>query len=292
MSLSHARLKAVNAVLEEGSFSAAARSLGMTQPAISQSIHKLEARYGIRLFETQGRRLVPTDFCLELTQITYQIEKLEREALILLNRGDRMNATSIRIGLGNTMPGMALIGKFKRQFPFVQVDVTFGNFNEIVDNVIEDIVDVGILPNLPKDGRFFGRVCLKQKVVAIVQPSHKLAQQKKASLRDLLHFPIIFRTPGSSTQKVVDKAFRLQNLTIGPQLVLETRDGVCEAVANGLGVGFIWNHGTSRNNGIIQIDVQELDQFYDEVVFCSAERKSKTIDAFFSSVTSGGLDTV
>nr|WP_321457103.1 LysR family transcriptional regulator [uncultured Cohaesibacter sp.] len=292
MSLSHARLKAVNAVLEQGSFSAAARALGMTQPAISQSIHKLEEHYGIQLFEVQGRQLVPTDFCLELTQITYQIEKLEREALIMLKRGDKANTTSIRIGLGNTMPGMALIGKFKKQFPYVQVDVTFGNFNEIVDNVLEDIVDVGILPNLPKDGRFFSRVCLKQKVVAIVQPSHKIAEKKKISLRDLRHFPLIFRTSGSSTQKVVDKAFRQQNLTVSPQFVLETRDGVCEAVANGLGIGFIWSHGTSRNNGIVQIDVEELDHFYDEVVFCSADRKSKTINAFFSSTLSGGLDSI
>ncbi|WP_319529678.1 LysR family transcriptional regulator [uncultured Cohaesibacter sp.] len=292
MSLSSARLKAVNAVLEQGSFSAAARALGMTQPAISQSIHKLEEHYGIRLFETQGRQLVPTDFCLELTQITYQIEKLENEALVMLRRGDKTHASSIRIGLGNTMPGMALIGKFKKQFPYVQVDVSFGNFNEIIDNVIEDIVDVGILPNLPKDGRFFGQVCLKQKVVAIVQPSHALAAQKKISLRDLLHAPVIFRSSGSSTQKVVDRALRQLNLAIKPQFVLETRDGVCEAVANGLGIGFIWNHGTSRNDGIVQLDVLELDQFYDEVVFCSLERKSKTIDAFFSSVTSGGIDTV
>ena len=284
MALTHARLKAVNAVMEEGSYSAAARSLGMTQPAVSQAIRKLEQSFQVNLFESKGRMLVPTDFCLELTQITAQIEKLENDALLLLDRGNRLETGRLRIGLGNTMPGMEVIGRFKKRYPTVKVDINFGNYNTIVDNVLERTVDLGILPNVPNDGRFHRQVCLQQKVVAIVPPLHALANKRFVSLRELGQYPLIFRSKGSSTQKVVDRGFQAVNLGIEPQMILESRDGVCEAVANGLGIGFIWSHGTSRSNGIIKLEISELDQRYDEVVFRRSDYQSKLVDAFFSAV--------
>lgn len=289
MTLSSVQLRALNTVIEEGSYSAAARRLGMTQPAISQAIRKLQESFDVKLFEQRGRHLVPTDLGLELSLVTAQMQKLEKEALLLLQRGKALEKGTLRVGLGNSMPGMALIGEFKRSFPKIQVDVQLGNYSNIIDNVMERNVDVGILPNVPDDGRFFRHVCLKQQVVAIAPPSHPLIHQDEVSLVELSRYPLIFRSQGSSTQRVVDQGLRIANLGVVPELILETRDGVCEAVANGLGVGFMWSHGTSRENGIIKIPVNELRKSYEEVVFRRGDAKSKIINAFFNSIMNTSL---
>lgn len=57
--------------------------------------------------------------------------------------------------------------------------------------------------------------------------------------QDLMTERLIFRSEGSSTQKVVDRYFRGNDVTPAAYLMLNTRDGVYEAVANGMGVGFV-----------------------------------------------------
>lgn len=284
MSLQQNQLRIVNAVIEEGSYSAAARRLNVSQPAVSQAIRKLQDTFKVSLFKRRGRHLVPTDLCLELSQFTFEAQQLENKALRLLQKGDTLEKGSLRIGLGNSMPGMALIGEFKKRFPKVQIDVILGNHSKIVDNVLEYNVDVGILPNPPLDGRFFHQTCLQQQVVALVQSGHPLIGAKVVSLTELLKFPLVFRSKGSSTQRVVDDALRRSGLTVIPELTMETRDGVCEAVANGLGIGFMWNHGTSRQNGIVQIPVEEMSKLYDEVVFSRTDSQSPIIEGFYQSV--------
>ncbi len=289
MTLSSVQLRAVNTVVEEGSYSAAAQRLGMTQPAISQAIRKLQNTFNVDLFEQRGRNLVPTDLCLELSLVTAQIRKLENEALLLLQRGESLEKGTLRVGLGSAMPGMALIGEFKRSFGKITVTAQLGSHSSIIDKVMERTVDVGILPDVPEDDRFFRQVCLEQQVVAIAPPAHPLARRGRVSLAELARFPLVFRSEGSSTQRVVDQALRRSGFEIVPELTLETRDGVCEAVANGLGIGFMWTHGTTRENGIARIPVEELDRTYEEVVFRRADATSKVVDAFFHSVAQTSL---
>ena len=74
-------------------------------------------------------------------------------------------------------------------------------------------------------------------MVAIVHPNHPLARVKRISCADLAKHRLVFRTKQSSTQRVVDRAFRAAGVKPKPEIVLDTRDGVFEAVANELGVG-------------------------------------------------------
>ena len=60
MSLTLSRLRTVKTVAEAGSYAAAARQLGVSQPTVSQQIRELEAGYGVRLFTRERGALVPT----------------------------------------------------------------------------------------------------------------------------------------------------------------------------------------------------------------------------------------
>ncbi len=280
MFLTSARVRAFNAVLETGSFSAAAKKLGLSQPAITQSVRDIEREANVTLFERSGRTIAPTALSTELYRLTAESERCETEASRLLKQHANLETGTFQIGLGNSMPGMALIREFRRRFPGVQVKVELGSWVKIIAAVVEQRVDLGVLPNVPDDGRFARKVCVKQDVVAIVAEDSSLAQLAKTSCVELMRHPLIFRTATSSTQKVVDRGFHAAGLSPRPTMVLDTRDGVHEAVANGLGIGFMWELGSSRKDGIRKLRVVDFEQSHPEHVFHLAARSNPLIAAF------------
>lgn len=281
MSLTTSRVRALNAVLDEGSYSAAARKLGLSQPAISQAVQDLERAYSVTLFQKRGRQLVPTDLCLELADITAGIQRLEDDASHILSRGEKIEAGMLRIGLGSLMPGMSIIGAFQKRFPKIQVEVDYAMHAEIIDAVLEQRVDIGVLPNVPKDGRFTSQTYLTQDVVALVPLGHRIASIPSVSITELANENLIFQKKGSATQRVVDAAFRKADINIRPVLFLETGSEVFEAVANGLGVGFMWRHGTSRQDGARRISINEINATHEEVIFRRSDTKNALVDLFF-----------
>jgi len=273
----------VNAVFDAGSFSQAARRLGLSQPAITQQVRGLETQFGVTLFERRGNKLMPTALCREFVAVTSQMRGLEAQALAVLRQNDALKGGELRIGLGNSMPGMALISAFHRLYPNIQIGVEMGNWASIIDAVVEQRVDLGVLPDVPNDNRFRREVCLRQSVVAIVHPNHALARTRKASCADLAKHRLVFRTKQSSTQRVVDRAFRAAGVKTKPEIVLDTRDGVFEAVANELGVGFTWEYGSSRTDKIVKIHVPDMASQVPEHIFCLAGKHYKLVELFFET---------
>ncbi|KIC50146.1 LysR substrate-binding domain-containing protein [Tateyamaria sp. ANG-S1] len=84
------------------------------------------------------------------------------------------------------------------------------------------------------------------------------------------------------TQKVVNRFFLDQGLSPTAALTLDQRDGVYEAVANGLGVGFVWRIGARRDEDVVPISLNGARTTSTNVVFAPVGRKLQTLDAFFS----------
>jgi DNA-binding transcriptional LysR family regulator len=266
-------------VFEAGNFSAAARRLGVSQPSVAQLVRELEAEFDVRLFDRHGHSLVATPLCRQLYAATNRIQAMEADAVAILEQREELAGGELRVGLGNAMPGMALISSFKGLYPRIQIRVEIGNWSDIVAAVIDRRVDVAVLPEVPQDRRFRSEVCLSQRVVAICHPGHPL-NRGQASIAELMHYPLVFRT-SSSTQRVVDRAFRAAGLRPEPAILVNTREGMLEAVANQLGIGFIWERGSSRVDRIARIVVSEMDIELPEYIFSLFGAKGKLVELFF-----------
>lgn len=284
MSLSLRTLEALRSVADSGSFAAAARQIGVTQPGVSQQVRKLEEEYGVVLFVREAGRLRPTPLCERLCDAAERVISEFRSAEQMLSRHGALSKGELSVGLGNAMPGMSVIAAFNKAYPQVALQVTTGSHEKIMRQVINHTVDVGILPEVPKDGRFLRKELLKNNVVAIVAPAHPLASAGSVTCEELLRQRLIFRTAGSSTQKVLDRYFRRHDVSPVPFLTLDNRDGVYEAVVNGMGVGFVWRTGTGRNEDVKQLKLLGADTSSAEVVFAPAERKMETLHALFGLI--------
>ncbi len=277
-----ARLRAVRAVVDHGSFAAAARALRQSHAAIAQAVHALEAIQGTPLFERTGIVLKPTPLACELCEIADRITQEFAEAERVLARRDPSGRRRLKIGLGNSMPGMALIKDVLAAQRDLAVDVITGSHGDIMRAVLKRQVELGVLPDVPLDPRFRRTVLLRQQVVAIAGAHHPLAETQSTSLLALIEHPLIFRSHGSSTQRVVDRAFERSGLSPKPVLVADTRDAVYEAVALGVGVGFMWCYGTNRTDTVRRILVCELKHDVEECLFALADERDPVVNFVFT----------
>lgn len=283
--LSPARLRAITAVAETGSFAAAGRQLELTHSAVAQQIHGFETSHGMRLFERVQGRLAPTPLCQELAEIGERALEVEADITRLIERRNPSGQLHMRIGLGNSMPGIAIIGRIIANHPSVSISIETGSHKDMLTAVLRREVDVAVLPDIPADPRFRRQVVLQQDVVAIVAGDHPLATRSEVDLQELADTALIFRSRGSSTQKVVDKAFTRVGLAPKPRLIAATRDAVYEAVSIGIGVGFMWRLGTHRADAVRRLSLKGIGKGSQEVVFSLAEDRNPLTDMVFLAAT-------
>ncbi len=282
MSLSLQSLQALAAVAETGSYAGAARQLGLTPPGVSQHVHGMEKSYSVTLFTWEKGKFVPTPLCERICNASERILVEKTAVERMLNSNGSLRNGCLSVGLGNGRSGMSLVSNFSKQYPSVSLNVTTGSFQTIMRAVLNHSVDVGILPEIPKDNRFRRVELVAAQVVAIAHPKSQVARRHSLTAADLMKERLIFRAEGSSTQKVVNRFFLDQGLTPTACLTLDQRDGVYEAVANGLGIGFVWRIGSRGDEDVVPISLKGARTTSTNVVFALVGRTLQTLDAFFN----------
>lgn len=282
MAISATRLRAFAHVYEAETYSGAALALGNSVPSVTQLIHALEKEYSVALFVKSGRRLVPTPAADQLYPLALELRETEARAEKVLASSRRAESGALRVGIGNAYPGMAIIKQFRQTMPSVRIEVENGNWDRIMDLFKAEQIDVGILPAVRDDKALKRVVCFEHRVVAVVPKTHPLNQQSSISLVDLKAHPLIFRSAGSSTQYQVDTALRAAKLHLKSAVLTDSRDGVLEAVANGLGVGFIWEQSSLRSDNLCRVAIDELQNQIPEHAFAASNNASKLVRAFLN----------
>ena len=97
------QLRAVTEVMRLGSFSAAARSLNLTQPAVSFQVRELEERLGLQLIERLGKRAYPTPAGTELIEDSHRIDDDVDDAMDAMRRRREGGLARVRIGTGSIL---------------------------------------------------------------------------------------------------------------------------------------------------------------------------------------------
>ena len=287
-SYTYNQLNILNSVLEEGNYTQAAKHLGVSQSAISQALSTLENNLGFKLFVQRGRDLVPTDYCLELGSLTSKIRAVEDDLECLIQRSKVFEAAILKVGLCNPLPGTEIIRQFSRRYPKLQTEIYFGNFHETFSRVVNGQVDVGILANVPRGDKLQLKKCATQRLVALCSPKHPFASRESISLTELATETVIFRTHGSTTQKLINEALAKINLEITPTYIVNTQESVYDAVYQNLGVGFAWSESAIRKGGFVKIPIAELPSDYDEVVFSLKNVNNLVVTALMNSLDNAG----
>jgi len=149
------QLRTLLEVVEQGSFSAAARRLNLTQPAISLQIRELERRFGVRLIERLGKQAHATVPGRELVEAARRILR-ECDRADAAMRRYREGWTG-RVHVGMTLTAMIyrlppILRRVRLDHPGIDLVVTNAPTQNTVENIIQNRIDLGLV-NLPVEKR-------------------------------------------------------------------------------------------------------------------------------------------
>jgi DNA-binding transcriptional LysR family regulator len=238
MAITLNQLTSFLAVAREGSVSAAAEKLYVTQPSISAAVSSLSRELGVELTQRVGRGIGLTPagdafrpYAADVLGLIEQGRQAAREAADASMRSLRIVA--VATAAEYVVP--SLLRAFHRLHPEVSLTLEVANRATVFERVLEHEVDVAIAGRPPEDERIAGVAFLKNELALIVSPDDELAGARSARSELLADRVWLMREPGSGTRQLV--AEFLANHDLRPQtLTLGSNGAIKEAVRLGLGV--------------------------------------------------------
>jgi DNA-binding transcriptional LysR family regulator len=232
-------LEAFLAVADSGSFSAAAASLHITQPAMSKRIAQLESRLNVLLFDRVGKRVHLTDAGrLLMPRARLLLSGLADVERAMGNLQDRIAgtlrlATSHHIGLHRMAP---VLRSYSRRHPEVQLDIRFEDSeaaHELVRQAASELAVVTLNP--AGDSQLEYHVLWDDPLCFVVAPDHALSRRRSVTLSDLAAEPVVLPGPSTYTGRIVAALFDAEDLSLAATLSTNYLETISMLVGIGLG---------------------------------------------------------
>jgi len=228
---------------DDGSFSAAARRLGLTPAAVSKSVGQLEARLGVRLFQRSTRTLALTT---DGERLYAQVRLPWREigdALTDLRQGAGKPAGTLKVALAHTVGReyiVPLLGEFVRLYPDVVPDLHFDNRQ--VDLMAEGF-DVAIGGGIELTNALIARELARLRIVLVASPAYLKANRAPVHPQDLARHRGLLRR-SLATGRLVPWALKNGEgeelvASVRPVMVLDDPEAMARAAATGMGIAML-----------------------------------------------------
>jgi DNA-binding transcriptional LysR family regulator len=239
MNLSIQGLRVFLSVLESGSFSAAGRELGMSQPAVSNHLHALEDRFGVALLaRRRPLRATPAGRCLEehARRVLEELDVLEAEMALHASPHGRLAIGASSTPGETLLPGIAV--EFAARYPDVALDIHIADTDETIAALLRRDIEVAVVGGEVDDPRLAGHVIGQDELVAVVSPGDRLAGSE-VSPTELAGYPFVLRERGSATRRAVERVLGAAGVRPRVAMELGSNAAVAGAVAAGAGIGVV-----------------------------------------------------
>jgi LysR family transcriptional regulator, transcriptional activator of the cysJI operon len=228
------------------SFTRAAQINSITQSAVSQQIGSLERQFSSPLIERSKKKFRLTregqvlyDYSKVIIQ-TYDSMQSKMQEIKDIISGTIRVATIYSIGLHDLPP---YLKKFLKTYPTVHVHVEYRRSNQVYDDVLGNVVDLGLVAYPVKDPRLEIVSLRQDMLVLICHPSHPLAKFKSIKLNQFNGQKFIGFEPDIPTRKAIDKILKDENVHVEHVMEFDNIETVKRAVEIDAGISIV-PHGT------------------------------------------------
>jgi len=230
------------AVATHLNFTHAGEKIRLSQPGVSARIRLLEEELGVKLFEQVGKKVALTEAGRILEPYARRVVMALEDVRQAIEEYQGLERGSLRIG-ASTTPGIylvpRLITQFKSQYPKMDIRLSIENTRRVEEGIVKNEFDLGFVGGHLINEEVEVVPWLRDEIVLMVPPGHRLARRKRIKWADLSKEPFIFREPGSATRAVVEKQLQTRHLQVKEVLELGNPEAVKQAVVSGLGVAFL-----------------------------------------------------
>lgn len=285
----YAQLRAFHAVAVHGGFTRAAESLGLTQPTLSDQVKRLERDFDVELFSRAHRRTQLTETGQRLFELADAMLDMENRAVALLSETRELRAGHLTIAADAPFHLLQVIGAFRRRYPEVSLAVNIGNSAEVMQRLIDYRADIGVLANTPDDPRFRAIVLRDDPLVAVVPAAHPWAAKKQVSFAALMGENLVLREVGSTTRRLIEDEFRRRGQPLPSVIAVEGRESVREAVAAGIGIGFVSEAEFGFDARLAMVRLAGCDlRMRESMVALEARLRTRAVAAFWAEAEAMG----
>jgi DNA-binding transcriptional LysR family regulator len=201
------RLQVFHAVAKHRSFTRAAETLFMTQPAVTFQIKQLEEQFNARLLERGHGPISLTDAGRVVFEYAERILAMSSELEARMKDLAGQVAGTLLIGASMTIADYLLpqvLGQFKARFPSVVPRLRVANSETVQNQVAEHSLDIGFIEGESLLPSLLTEVCCEDELQLVCAPSHPLARQQAVTPALLVQHAYVSREPGSGTREVAD----------------------------------------------------------------------------------------
>src|SRR5437867_10669120 len=235
-------LKVFCDLAETESFTKAAQINEVTQSAVSQQISSLERHFKSLLIERSKKRFRLTregqvlyDFSKQIISTYDALESRLQEIKDIISGTIRV-ATIYSIGLHDLPP---YLKKFLKAYPTVNVHVEYRRANQVYEDVLGNVVDLGLVAYPSKDHKLEVFPLRRETLILICHPSHPLAKHKSIKLKALSGQKFIGFEPDIPTRKALDKILKENNVEVQHVMEFDNIETVKRAVEIDAGVAIV-----------------------------------------------------
>lgn len=292
--MNHSQLKAFHAVATQGSFTAAAEKLHVSQPTISDHVRALEDRHQTELFERRGRQVKLTGLGHALLDISREMFTLESRAEDLLIAARGLLSGKLRVAADSPYLIMPLLGEFHRRYPRIELSLSIGNATEVSHKLLARRCDIAVLPNdpfhnfsdpstrVPEGGQLHREVLHEDRILCVVPRNHPWSQRRSLKFEELSDQVLVVREQGSDTRARFEAAMANAGMATLAVLEVGSREAVREAVAAGLGIGVISESELGHDSRLHPLRINNRALLVVEALVCLRRaRKLPIVKAFY-----------
>src|SRR5271170_7133390 len=237
------------------SFSRAAEKRFRTQPAISSQIRSLEEEVGARLLDRSGGRVSVTASGKLFARFAEELLESRKTMLTSIAETERVPRGEIVVGANegtclHILP--EVFAEFKKQYPDVNIGINRSDYAKILESVIDNSVDFGVVSLPVSDPRLTVALIHRDELSIIVPPKHPLAKMKAATIAEAASFPLIVPKTGH-TRDALENLFYERKLKPRYTMELDSSELLKRFVAADAGIGFI-----ARSNVIEDVRAKSL----------------------------------
>ena len=252
---------------ETESFTRAATVNNVTQSAVSQQISSLERVFKSLLIERSKKKFRLTregqvlyDYAKQIIG-TYDAMQNRLQEIKDIVSGTIRVATIYSIGLHDLPP---YLKKFLKAFPTVNVHVEYRRANQVYEDVLGNVVDMGLVAYPQRDNKLEIFPLRKDVLVLIAHPQHALAKHKSIKMKSLAGQKFIGFQPDIPTRKALDKVLKENSIEVQHVMEFDNIETVKRAVEIDAGVAIV-PEGTVvqevAKNTLAQISMDDGDFF-------------------------------
>ena len=235
-------LKVFCDLAETESFTKAAQINEVTQSAVSQQISSLERQFKSLLIERSKKKFRLTregqvlyDYSKQIIQ-TYDALFSKLQEIKDIVSGTIRVATIYSIGLHDLPP---YLKKFLKSYSTVNVHVEYRRSNQVYEDVLGNVVDLGLVAYPTKDPKLEVVPLRKDMLVLICHPQHPLAKSKGIKLKEIAGKKFIGFEPDIPTRRAIDRILKEQNVQVQHVMEFDNIETVKRAVEIDAGIAIV-----------------------------------------------------